>query len=310
MSLPTLRLKNVLNQQSGINQHLFQIATGRNDLLPNISSLLLRNTEQIEAICTKNQVTPAALATPSRMAYTWMKFLTDRENLDLHLDTLRRAIDLGTKIIAAHKSATKKIYIELCHSSSLYRGRKLPDLTTLSLSEGFIQAGDDVLQAVLSSILVAKNAKSQQVIRQFGVSGEYSDALLELDLIAQIAAETAQGNHYNLDELFTTINRQYFAGSMVKPRLMWSGIFSQRKFGHYERTRDRVVLSQTLDNKRVPSYVVEFVLYHELLHKQHGIQWVNGRRMVHTPEFKRSERKFEKYREAEAGLQKLAMGKR
>jgi hypothetical protein len=310
MSTLSLKLKNVLNQQSDINQRLFQIANGHSELLPTISSLLLCNTEQIKAICTKNQVTPAALATPSRMAYSWMKFLTNEDNLNLHLDTLKRAIDLGNKIIATKRSSTQQIYIELCNSSSLYRGRKMPNLTTLSLNEGFIQADNEILQAVLSSILIAKNAKSQHIIRQFGVSEEYSDVLLELDLVAQIAAENPQGSYYNLDELFTTINQQYFACNMIKPRLMWSGTFSQRKFGHYERTRDRIVLSQTLDSQKVPRYIVEFVLYHELLHKQHGIQWVNGKRMVHTPEFKRSERKFEKFQEAEAGLQKLASARK
>jgi hypothetical protein len=109
----------------------------------------------------------------------------------------------------------------------------------------------------------------------------------------------AQGSCYDLDEMFATIDREYFGGKMLKPRLMWSGILSNRKLGHYERTRDRVVLSQMLDARHIPRYVVEFVLYHELLHKHHGIKWVNGRCLAHTPEFRRSEREFRHYQEAE-----------
>ncbi|MGK7893690.1 MAG: hypothetical protein AB4372_08710 [Xenococcus sp. (in: cyanobacteria)] len=40
-------------------------------------------------------------------------------------------------------------------------------------------------------------------------------------------------------------------------------------------------------------------MYHELLHKYHAVEWVNGKRMAHIPEFRRSERKFAYYQKAE-----------
>jgi hypothetical protein len=163
-------------------------------------------------------------------------------------------------------------------------------------------------QAVLQSALVGKTEASNRIVRQFSVSEECSDVLLELDLVAQIASETAQGSFYNLDELFERIDQEYFGGKMLKPRLIWSGILSSRKLGHYERTRDRVVISQILDDRRIPSSVVEFILYHELLHKHHGIKWVNGRCLAHTPEFRHSEGKFRQYQEAESFLKQMAVG--
>jgi hypothetical protein len=301
MPTSSLRLKNVLTQKSDIDRLLFKSAIGNTTSLP-IKSLLCRNTDQIESICDRHQVTPAALAAPSRAAYTLMKFLTSESNLQLHLDTLRRANEIGTEIIATQKQGVGEIFIELSYCSSLYKCQTIGKLTTLSISEGFIRASDEVLTAVLHSALVGKTEASTQIIRQFGVSEECSDVMLELDLIAQVEAETAQGSCYDLDEMFVTIDREYFGGKMLKPRLMWSGILSHRKLGHYERTRDRVVLSQVLDDRRVPRYVVEFVLYHELLHKHHGIKWVNGRCLAHTPEFRHSERKFKQYREAESFL--------
>jgi hypothetical protein len=300
--MPTapLRLKNVLKQQSHINQLLLKTAITSASSLA-VKSSLHKTTNQIESICDRHQATPAALAAPSRAAYTWMKFLTSESNLQLHLDTLRRANEIGTEIIATHKQGVGEISIELSHGSSLYKCQTIGKLTTLSISEGFIRSSDEVLTAVLHSALVGKTEASNQLIRQFGVSEGCSDVLLELDLIAQVEAETAQGSCYDLDEMFATVDREYF-GNMLKPRLMWSGILSHRKLGHYERTRDRVVLSQVLDDRRIPRYVVEFVLYHELLHKHHGVKWVNGRCLAHTPEFRHSERKFRQYREAESFL--------
>jgi hypothetical protein len=300
--MPTspLRLKNVLKQQSHINQLLLKTATTSTSP-SSVKSLLHKTISQIESICTQHQVTPAALAAPSRAAYTWMKFLTSDSNLQLHLDTLRSANEIATEIIATQKQGVGEIFIQLSYGSSLYKCQTIGNVTTLSISEGFIRSSDEVLTAVLHSALVGKTEASNQLIRQFGVSEECSDVMLELDLIAQVEAETAQGSCYDLDEMFATVDREYF-GNMLKPRLMWSGILSHRKLGHYERTRDRVVLSQVLDDRRIPRYVVEFVLYHELLHKHHGVKWVNGRCLAHTPEFRHSERKFRQYREAESFL--------
>jgi hypothetical protein len=225
-----------------------------------------------------------------------------------YLDTLRRAIEIATNIIKTHQQGVGEVFIDLSYCASLYKSRTIGKFTTLSISEGFIRSSDEVLTAVLQSVLLGKTEASNQIIRQFGMSEECSDVLLELDLVAQIAAETAQGSCYNLDELFERIAREYFGGQMLKPRLVWSGVLSSRKLGHYERTRDRVVMSQILDDRRIPRCVVEFVLYHELLHKHHGIKWVNGRCLVHTPEFRRSEGKFRQYQEAESFLKQMAAG--
>ena len=47
-----------------------------------------------------------------------------------------------------------------------------------------------------------------------------------------------------------------------------------------------------LNDERVPKYVVEFVMYHELLHKAHGIGFATSRRTMHTPAFRADERRF------------------
>ncbi len=180
-----------------------------------------------------------------------------------------------------------------------------------------------MLQALVKSILCGKSQDSTRLIRSFAGSEEYSSVLLMLDLIAEVISENPQGKFYNLDNLFDKLNHEYFAGTLVKPRLAWSKINTYRKFGHYEPARDRVVMSLTLDDANIPDrvvmsltlddanipeFVTKFVLFHELLHKYHGTKWVNGRRMVHTPEFRADESQFKLYAEAQGWLQKLASG--
>ena len=47
-------------------------------------------------------------------------------------------------------------------------------------------------------------------------------------------------------------------------------------------------------------------MFHELLHKQHGISWRNGQARVHTADFRSEDRRFAQYEQAEAVLKRLA----
>ena len=59
----------------------------------------------------------------------------------------------------------------------------------------------------------------------------------------------------------------------------------------------------TPDQLPTPSRRV--VMYHELLHKKHGITLVNGRRFAHTAAFRAEERLFVEYEQAERFLKDL-----
>jgi predicted metal-dependent hydrolase len=93
---------------------------------------------------------------------------------------------------------------------------------------------------------------------------------------------------------------------MVQPKLVWNRALTGSKFGHYRPSADTVMLSVSLDSSAFPGFVLDFVMYHELLHKKHAVAVVNGRRIVHSAAFRAEERKFEGYREAERLLKELA----
>ncbi|MFW6359624.1 MAG: hypothetical protein ACOC0N_10500, partial [Chroococcales cyanobacterium] len=307
----SLSLKNVVKQQNAIQQQITQLVKSSNSLPKEQAKLLKCLTENvvaIEAICHNNQVTPAALTARSRQAYAWMKFLTDEENLQRHLTVVRRCWEIASEILTTQQRQQSQVKIELTNYNGLYKYKTQGNLTTIQLSEGFIAATDNILEGVIQAALFGKTQQTTKRIRQFGLTEDYQDVLLALDLIADITAETAKGKCYDLEQLFLTINAEYFGGKLEQPRLCWNQQLTRRKFGHYEKARDRVVISQTLDDAKIPQFVVEFVLYHELLHKQQGVQWSKGRLMAHTPEFRRCERRFKRYSEAEQWLAKVARG--
>jgi hypothetical protein len=128
------------------------------------------------------------------------------------------------------------------------------------------------------------------------------DEIFELEGIP----DESRGAFHDLAESFDRVNDAFFGGQMGRPHLMWSKVLTGRKFGHYVFLRDTVLVSRTLDQPSVPQLLVDYVVYHELLHKLHGLDWSSGCAHAHTPAFNADERKFPQRAEAEAWLTKLA----
>jgi hypothetical protein len=109
---------------------------------------------------------------------------------------------------------------------------------------------------------------------------------------------TAQGRFFNLKEIFNKVNGQYFNFSIIPPVLGWSLNKSYRRLGFYDHQRNLLVVSKILDGRRVPDYVVEYLMYHEMLHMVHPVKSKNGRRVIHSSQFKNDERNFKEYQAA------------
>lgn len=115
----------------------------------------------------------------------------------------------------------------------------------------------------------------------------------------------AVGRTHNLDKLFVRLNRRYFNNELEMPALSWSPRRSKRVLGHHDYAHEAIVISRLLDSPDVPELLVEYVLYHEMLHIKHRPRLLNGRRLYHTPAFRADERRFERYDEAMRELEKV-----
>ncbi len=110
---------------------------------------------------------------------------------------------------------------------------------------------------------------------------------------------TAKGEVYDLDEIFNHLNQMYFDNKIAKPTLTWSARKTYRILGHHDSTHETIAVSCSLDNKKTPKYVVEFVVFHEMLHIFHPTTYRNGRGYNHTPQFRRDEKQFLHFDKAE-----------
>jgi hypothetical protein len=194
----------------------------------------------------------------------------------------------------------------------LYRTQAKGNAYEVTLNEGFVGAPQPVIEALAGAALKIK--RTSQPARDAGHLVDIVKAYASGDAFAQVQAALhgtmvlptyqAVGQYHDLNLAFERVNAAYFGGKLDRPHLQWNKTRTQRKLGHYDPVRDTVMVSQTLDAARVPDYVIDFVVYHELLHKTLGSTLTNGRRLTHTGSFRKAERRFRQYAEARAFISK------
>ena len=304
----TLGIQNVVRIGDQVAAKMWRdvsINHGRSALIAGLRTELDRHISSIEGICTQHNATPAALKKPSRQVYCWMKFLLSEAHLAAHLTALERANAVVDEHWSSHEPPLE---VQLVNINAVWRRRAYRNVVFLKCSEGFIFADSNVWRVLVERIRANHSQTKTHPIDEFVASEDFSAVLFDMESFASPPAQSTQGRTHNLDKSFDRVNAEYFDGKMAKPKLHWNEVLTVRKFGHYQFSRDTVMLSISLDDPKGPAFVVDFVMYHELLHKKHGIKLVNGRRMVHTPAFRADERKYARYDEAQAYLNTLAAG--
>jgi hypothetical protein len=125
----------------------------------------------------------------------------------------------------------------------------------------------------------------------------------KLPLQRQLQLETG-GRYFDLRTMFDKLNARHFRNRLRGYKVIWGRRRRERPkeyfiFGTIQE-EDRVIrINPWLDQRFVPTWFLEYVLYHEMLHAivpdELGVE---GRRRVHTDEFNRREREFRLYKRA------------
>lgn len=105
-----------------------------------------------------------------------------------------------------------------------------------------------------------------------------------------------------LEESFNRVNENYFNNIIEIPNLKW-GSYSIRKLGSYEYGSDTITISKILQNN--DRFLLDYVMYHEMLHKKHKFENNNGKNMHHTKKFRTDEESYPNHLLAEKELQRL-----
>jgi hypothetical protein len=120
-----------------------------------------------------------------------------------------------------------------------------------------------------------------------------------------VRAGGATGEAHDLAPMFTRLNRRYFSGRLRRPRLAWSDRNWRTQFGLFDPALDQIVLNRRLDRAAVPVFVVEYVLFHEMLHVKHPLRATRCHMQAHTREFLQEEKRFQHHVAARRYLNRL-----
>lgn len=176
--------------------------------------------------------------------------------------------------------------------------------TVIRLSDILEDAPDDVLAALIR-ILIAQLSRRKgtsadlQTYRDYMRTPEVEQRHKRVRLQrSRKPQHSPQGKYHHLQDSFERVNAGYFSPPIAMPTLRWSQKRSRFRLGYHDALHNQIVLSRWLDRKAVPRYVLDYVMYHEMLHIAVPPQQVNQRRIVHSAEFRKREQEFRQYRKA------------
>lgn len=266
--------------------------------------------ETVQALCAAHRSAPAELPAQSRRAFQWLSFLADPDQCAAAADALALARHVLAQAGWPRRRALAgcPVRLEFYPSAYLYRMRpearrpRAPLIVTLA--PGYLYAPPDVLDALLRAALGYGRAARAR-LHAYALSADFAETTQALELATEPAPGSLAGKHYDLEQVFERVNAACFGGQIARPRLAWSSTIARRLLGFYQHASDRLTLSRVLDDARVPPEAIDLVMYHELLHKQLGVQMVNGRHYAHTEAFHAAERRFPGYEAAKEFLDRL-----
>lgn len=210
--------------------------------------------------------------------------------LPFHLD------EDSLKTFLEHASGKKLSVVITDNSTTMLSIKEKKGTVMIRIHRMFLAAGSDVLHEIAD--YVKHNRKRTPLVREF-INRHIN--CLKRPAPRKIKIMT-RGRHHDLEEIYNAINRKYFEGT-ISASITWGArstkrAAARRTLGSYSYHSNMIRINPALDSKAVPRYYMEFLVYHEMLHADIGVKKNNGRRIVHSGEFKKRERAFREYERA------------
>ncbi|MFH1173725.1 MAG: hypothetical protein V1725_01185 [archaeon] len=152
-------------------------------------------------------------------------------------------------------------------------------LIAFKLSRAWKDISPDIQKGLLQSLLVKLFKEKKRTTEM-----ELYDAFLKNLSDYAIVQKTDSV----LEASFSRMNEKFFNGMLDKPNLLW-GSESLAKLGHYEYATNTIVISTIL---REDQFLLDYVMYHEMLHKKLKFHSSGMKTYHHTRQFKDLEARY------------------
>ncbi|HEY3569730.1 MAG TPA: SprT-like domain-containing protein [Thermoanaerobaculia bacterium] len=175
----------------------------------------------------------------------------------------------------------------------------------LRIHHSFTEAPEEVLRAVAT--FVESRRGSDQARQALTLIREHFTVHRQTVRIRKLVLQPV-GVALDLREVFTDLNERYFEGRLAAGITWGKSSVSSRcgrrrsaslQLGSYSYEDRLIRIHRVLDHPEVPRYVVEAVVFHEMLHADMPPEIRGGKRLFHTPEFRRRERQYRNLTRAE-----------
>jgi hypothetical protein len=175
--------------------------------------------------------------------------------------------------------------------STMISYRRERGTLALRVHHMFLSADEPTTQAL---------ADFASVRRQRRQAGRLLDAYIrrnQVDIRPPRPTERLEprGRAHDLESVFRALNIRFFDGS-IDARIGWGRAPLRRrrhtiKMGVYYHDTRTIRVHPALDHSSVPAYVVEFIVYHEMLHQACPTETTAaGKKRIHTKAFRARER--------------------
>lgn len=162
----------------------------------------------------------------------------------------------------------------------------------------FLSAPDTTLADIAAFVA---SADRRALGRLRAIFARYADGL---SLPVEREALRTRGQHFDLQAIFDRLNARFFDGT-IRADITWGRTPGRRvarrlQLGCYSHPHRLIRINPRLDHPRLPLYVMEDLIHHEMLH-----QLFAGRGgPVHSREFRAAEARYPRHREACAWIRR------
>ncbi|MGQ0505478.1 MAG: hypothetical protein ACT4TC_09175 [Myxococcaceae bacterium] len=173
----------------------------------------------------------------------------------------------------------------------------------LRLHHMFLAAPEDVLTALVTFVR-ADAPQASSVLDRFIERNRAFIRRIPPKQLRKRMRIVSSGRTHDLQHIFRTLNLRYFRNRIDATITYGPAPRSRRprksiKMGSYHSDSRVIRIHPALDHPKVPRYVVEWIVFHEMLHHIYRARrGEDGRRCVHPPEFMAHERRFHDYERA------------
>lgn len=167
----------------------------------------------------------------------------------------------------------------------------------------FLEADPPVLKA-LAGFIGRRSGRASPVLRDFVTV--HSGRIKRPPRRPRRTALFTAGRYFDLGEIFARLNRAYF-NDQLDCRISWGSRRRARpqcsiRLGTYSEQTRTIRVHPALDRSFVPGYVIEGIVFHEMLHHLLGTTPLGGRNVAHSSAFRRMESRYPHHNQAQAWI--------